>query len=112
MKRPVSPSCRAALVLSLSFAAQAHAIDPPPGRNVSVVTLEAPTGPVIVRSWMPEALPNAADYRVEVADLDGNGDGSITRREVPQGHALESEFMLVDRNRDGRISEAELSDWR
>ena len=60
----------------------------------------------------PEALPNAADYRVTVTDLDRNGDGVVSRDEVPEGHALASEFKLVDRNHDGRVSAEELAAWR
>ena len=72
---------------------------------------EAETGPVTVVSVQPP-LPNAADYQVTVADLDANGDGRIARDEVPEGHALASEFELVDRNRDGRITESELGAWK
>lgn len=72
---------------------------------------EASTGPVTVQSVQPP-LPNAADYQVQVADLDANGDGVISRREVPESHALASEFKLVDRNGDGRITAEELAGWK
>ena len=72
---------------------------------------EAPRGPVTVVSVQPP-LPNADDYRVRVADLDGNGNDAIDRREVPEGHALASEWTLVDRNRDNRITQAELDAWK
>ncbi|MBD9376991.1 hypothetical protein [Pseudoxanthomonas sp. PXM04] len=74
--------------------------------------LQEQSGPVTVRWGQPEALPNAADYRVTVTDLDRNGDGVVSRDEVPEGHALASEFKLVDRNHDGRISAEELAAWR
>ena len=56
--------------------------------------------------------PNAADYRVSIADLDRNGDGVLRRDEVPESHALSSEFKLVDGNHDGRITAEELAAWR
>lgn len=75
------------------------------------VRFEAETGPVTVTSVQPP-IANAADYRVTVADLDRNGDGYLVRAEIPAGHALASEFRLVDTNRDGRITQAELSNWK
>ncbi|KFN42522.1 EF-hand domain-containing protein [Arenimonas oryziterrae] len=73
---------------------------------------EVSTGPLTVHWGQPADLPNAADYRVTVADLDRNDDNRISRREVPRGHALEAEFKLVDRNHDGYITQAELANWR
>lgn len=59
-----------------------------------------------------DTVPNAADYQVKVADLDSDGDGVLVRGEVPDSHALSSEFSRVDRNRDGRITQAELDNWK
>lgn len=75
------------------------------------VEFEATTGPVTVVSVQP-ALPNADDYAATVVQLDRNGDGVVVRSEVPPDHALASEFGLVDRNRDGRITDGELSNWK
>ena len=75
------------------------------------VEFEATRGPVTVRSVQPP-LPNADDYAVTVAELDADGNGVITRKEVPERHALASEFRLVDRDRDGRITQAELAAWK
>lgn len=72
---------------------------------------EASTGPVTVVSVQPP-LPHAADYRATVAELDGNGDGVLVRSEVPVQHALASEFHLVDTNRNGRITQVELTNWK
>ena len=76
------------------------------------VTLQEASGPVTVSWGQPRALPNAADYQVKVSDLDRNGDGVLTRAEVPPEHALSSEFKLVDRNHDGKITAVELQNWR
>ena len=76
------------------------------------VTLQEASGPVTVTWGQPQALANAADYQAKVADLDRNGDGVLTRAEVPPDHALSSEFKLVDRNHDGRITPTELQNWR
>ena len=68
--------------------------------------------PVTVNWGQPSIVPNVADYQITIADLDKNADKVITRSEVPATHALSSEFKLVDRNRDGRITEQELANWR
>lgn len=68
--------------------------------------------PVTVHYGQPAQLSNAADYQVSIATLDKNGDGVITRNEVPENHALSSEFKLVDSNHDGRITAAELAAWK
>jgi hypothetical protein len=75
------------------------------------VQFEATTGPVTVQSVQPP-IPNADDYRATVTQLDGNGDGVVTRAEVPADHALASEFRLVDTDRNGRITDTELANWK
>ncbi len=73
---------------------------------------EASTGPVTVTSHQSSTLPNASDYAVQISDLDKNGDGRLSRREIPANHALSFEFRLVDRNHDGFITAAELANWK
>lgn len=80
--------------------------------NGGSTQLQAASGPVTLTWGQSRGLPNAADYQATVADLDTNGDGTLTRAEVPERHALHSEFKLVDANHDGRITQAELSNWR
>ena len=75
------------------------------------VDFEASTGPVTVQSVQPP-LANASDYDATVAQLDKDGDGVVVRAEVPAGHALASEFRLVDTDRNGRITDAELANWK
>lgn len=74
--------------------------------------IEASTGPVTVTSSQSQALPNASDYAVQISDLDKNGDGQLSRREIPSTHALSSEFRLVDRNHNGFITATELANWK
>ena len=74
--------------------------------------IEASTGPVTVTSSQSSILPNASDYAVQISDLDKNGDGRISRREIPASHALSSEFHLVDRNHNGYITAKELANWK
>jgi hypothetical protein len=83
-----------------------------PSTGERSVTLQEASGPVTVTWGQPRALPNAADYQVKVADLDRSGDGVLTRAEIPPDHALSSEFKLVDRNHDGKITPTELQNWR
>ena len=83
----------------------------PPSQSRSTV-LQGHEIPVTVSWGQPAVLPNIADYLVTIADLDKNADKVLTRNEVPATHALSSEFKLVDRNRDGRITEQELASWR
>ncbi|MEO8000783.1 MAG: EF-hand domain-containing protein [Arenimonas sp.] len=74
--------------------------------------IEASTGPVTVTSHQSSTLPNASDYAVQISDLDKNGDGRLSRREIPSSHALTFEFRLVDRNHDGYITASELANWK
>jgi len=83
--------------------------------NTSETTqIEATTGPVTVTSSQPATLANASDYKVRISDLDTNGDGRLSRREIPATHALTYEFHLVDRDHNGYITNAELekANWR
>ena len=73
--------------------------------------IEATRGPVTVVSVQPP-IPNADDYRATVAQLDGNGDGVVVRSEIPADHALAFEFELVDTDRNRRITQVELSNWK
>ncbi len=78
------------------------------------VQIEATSGPIRVTSSQPEVLANASDYKVNIGGLDANGDGELSRREIPASHALTHEFHLVDINHNGFITDAELqkANWR
>ena len=73
--------------------------------------IEASTGPVTVQSVQPP-IPNASDYQVKVADIDATGDGVVSKKEVPTNHALFFEFRLVDTDRNGRVTDEELANWK
>jgi hypothetical protein len=83
-----------------------------PPQGFKTVTMETPQGPVTVNWGQQNTLANAADYKASIEQLDKNGDGVIVRNEVPENHALSSEFRLVDRNHDGKVTAEELSRWR
>jgi hypothetical protein len=83
-----------------------------PPQGFKTVTMQTPQGPVTVNWGQENTLTNASDYKVTVEQLDKNGDGVITRDEVPENHALSSEFRLVDKNHDGKITAEELSHWQ
>lgn len=80
--------------------------------NGGTTTIVAPTGPVTVNWGQAATVPNAAEYEVQIADLDRDGDGRISRGEAEPNGALSSEFKLVDRNRDGFVTATELANWK
>ncbi|MFY2765139.1 EF-hand domain-containing protein [Arenimonas sp. MALMAid1274] len=75
------------------------------------VTLPVTEGTVTVKSVQPP-IANASDYQVKVADVDANGDGVISKKEVPTDHALYFEFKLVDTDGNGRVTDEELANWK
>ncbi|SEL72705.1 EF hand [Pseudoxanthomonas sp. GM95] len=83
-----------------------------PPQGFRTVTMQTPQGPVTVNWGQENTLANASDYKVTIQQLDKNGDGVLTRDEVPENHALSSEFRLVDKNHDGKITAEELANWQ
>jgi hypothetical protein len=79
--------------------------------NGGTAEIQAKSGPVTVNWGQPATLPNADQYQVQIADLDSNHDGKISRSEAAPNGALSSEFKLVDKNHDGFITAAELANW-
>lgn len=96
------------ILFSVVFLSGTAAAQDPTGARAD---FDAVRGPITVVSVQPP-LANADDYRATVAQLDRNGDGVVTRQEVPPSHALAFEFALVDADRNGRITQAELSNWK
>ncbi len=68
-------------------------------------------GPLTV-TWGQPALAKESEYHVNIADWDRNGDGQLSRAEIPVGHALQYEFKVVDSNHNGYLSAQELVNWR
>lgn len=63
-----------------------------------------------VRSLRPDAV--VGDYDIDMAALDKDGDGSLSREEAGTNATLTSEFDAVDNDQDGRLSKQELADWK
>lgn len=97
-----------ALSALLPVAAFAQAQETPPPAEVH---LEVDGQPVTIRNAGIE-LGNAASFRLDFDALDLNGDGVITRNELPEDHPLQFEWHLADRNRNGRITREEYAAWR
>lgn len=51
----------------------------------------------------PAASAAAPDVEATFKRLDGNGDGFLTRQELPANHALLPHFDMSDANRDGKL---------
>ena len=98
MRKPLS----LALVSPFAFAQ---------GITNNVTHMETTAGPLTV-TWGQPDLAKASEYHVRIADLDRDGEGKLSRSEIPAGHALQFEFKVVDSNHDGRLSEKELASWR
>ena len=73
--------------------------------------LQTAAGPVTVRWGQPAQSPSIEKYRAQIAALDKNGDGRLSRDELPAGDELKGKFKLVDQNHDGGLSAEELANW-
>ncbi len=73
--------------------------------------IQAESGPVIVTWGQPATLFKANEYQVRISDFDSDGDGRLTRQEVPSDHALQYEFHVADSNNDGVLTANELVNW-
>lgn len=81
------------------------------GRQTGVVTMDRDDGrQIIIRSYEPRSAAGA-QYRIEFAALDVDGDGYVSRAEARAHPALDAEFSAIDSNRDGRLSREELAGW-
>ena len=77
--------------------------------NIESAEYDTPEGRLTVRWGQPD-LP-AEWARPATMELDVDGDGAITLVESTPNLALYSDFDFVDRNRDGRVTAAELARW-
>ena len=51
------------------------------------------------------------EYRIDMAALDTNGDGRLSRAEARPNATLTAEFRAVDSNGDGTLDATELKGW-
>lgn len=109
MKTPIPFALTLALAMALGLPPAAAGDEPDASK--AKVSFEVDGQPVTVRSAGVE-LANRQDFRMRFEELDINGDGVITRDELPEGHPLQFEWHLADRNRNGRITPEELAAWR
>lgn len=73
-------------------------------------TFESVDGPVTVSWGQPDqAQPNVGP--ANFAELDRNSDGRLSLSETAAHPLLHSDFLFVDRNRDGAITRKELARW-
>lgn len=98
-------------LLAASPALANDAVETGPVESGPKVQFDTRTGPVTIVSVQPP-LPDYNEYQVTVADLDANGDGRLSRGEVPDDHALHFEWHIVDNNANGYITDDELARWK
>ncbi|WP_163843186.1 hypothetical protein [Pseudoxanthomonas sacheonensis] len=106
MKKPIS-----ALILSLPILLMARPAWTQESTLPNAKQLQTATGPVTVRWGQPAQSPSIEKYRAQIAALDKNGDGRLSRDELPAGNELQGKFKLVDQNHDGGLSAEELANW-
>ena len=73
--------------------------------------VQTAAGPVTVRWGQPAQSPSIEKYRAQIVALDKNGDGRLSRDELPIGDELKEKFKLIDQNHDGGLSAEELANW-
>src|SRR5690606_32301607 len=90
--------------------AQAAASAPPPAAPPAPVTQTYPSEPLVtITSSPPDSV--VGEYRIDMAVLDTNGDGRLSRAEARPNATLSAEFAAVDNNGDGVLDREELRGW-
>ncbi|MBD7987849.1 hypothetical protein H9645_07385 [Luteimonas sp. Sa2BVA3] len=88
--------------------AAANAPPAPPPRTPPAVTY--PSEPqVTITNSAPDSV--VGEYRIDMAAMDSNGDGRISRAEARANTTLTAEFRAVDNNGDGVLDAGELKGW-
>ena len=81
-----------------------------PAPPVQQVTETYPSEPLVtITSSQPDSV--VGQYRIDMAALDSNGDGRLTRAEANPNPTLSAEFAAVDNNSDGLLDAGELKGW-
>lgn len=103
-----------AIVIPLALLAFMPGLFAQPSNSSDTVQMEVTTGPVTLTPSQPASLSNASDNNVNISEFDSNGDGELSRREIPASDKLTHEFHLVDFNHNGFITGTELekANWR
>ncbi len=103
-----------AIVIPLALLAFMPGLFAQSSNSSDTVQMEVTTGPVTLTSSQPASLSNASDNNVNISEFDSNGDGELSRREIPASDQLTHEFHLVDFNHNGFITGTELekANWR
>ncbi|QDW67939.1 hypothetical protein FPZ22_10435 [Luteimonas granuli] len=89
------------------------ATDTPP--TPQVPQRKPPTGTypsepqVTITSSTPDSV--IGEYRIDMAAMDRNGDGVLSRAEARGNATLTAEFNAVDNNNDGALDAHELKGW-
>ncbi|MBS7455840.1 hypothetical protein [Coralloluteibacterium stylophorae] len=83
---------------------------PAPNYGANQVQLRGAAGQTITIRSRPGDI-DRSQYVVDFGQFDRNGDGRITRGEVPAGHPLQGQFHVVDSDNDGSLTRQELSGW-
>ncbi|HEY4529940.1 MAG TPA: hypothetical protein VIG97_06390, partial [Luteimonas sp.] len=90
--------------------AQAAASAPPAPPPPSPPAQTYPSEPqVTITSSAPDSV--VGEYRIDMASLDTNGDGRLSRAEAGPNATLSNEFRAVDANGDGMLDANELKGW-
>ena len=90
--------------------AQAAATAPPAPPAPTLPVQTRPSEPqVTITSSPPDSV--VGEYRVDMARLDTDGDGRLTRSEASPNATLSNEFRAVDANGDGVLDATELKGW-
>ena len=83
----------------------------PPSTTASSAPAIASVAPeVTITSSAPDSV--VGDYRIDMARMDTDGDGRLSRAEASANATLAAEFAAVDANGDGVLDAQELKGWQ
>lgn len=98
-------------IFLISFCASAQQVLVNTEQNRQDTWIERRDGTPVNVSWGQPDLLKKGEYRHAFGELDLDRDGFIIPSDIPEGHAIELEWHLLDTNQDGRISRDEYRAW-